>query len=41
MDGIPSLVPKDGKILATDDIEKPVGDVASDSVNKEYECGAS
>ncbi|KAJ9703798.1 hypothetical protein PVL29_005182 [Vitis rotundifolia] len=36
VDGIPSLVPKDGKILATDDIEKPDSDVALDSANKEY-----
>lgn len=40
MDGIPSLVPKDGKILGTD-TEKPDGDVASDSVKKEYESGAA
>lgn len=39
MDGVPSLVPKDGKILAADDIEKPVSDVASDSANKEYQSG--
>ncbi|KAJ9703797.1 hypothetical protein PVL29_005182 [Vitis rotundifolia] len=39
VDGIPSLVPKDGKILATDDIEKPDSDVALDSANKEYPSG--
>ncbi|KAK9284864.1 hypothetical protein L1049_024044 [Liquidambar formosana] len=35
VDGIPCLVPKDGKILETDDTLKPDGDADSLVMNKE------